>query len=247
MFIAEFCRRNQKKGLNYESNNNGKFRLHRIDGTDSRDSGTRACRFRRKEGKIRGQAADHPRGGAPVEREYPHPPAYAQRTSHRLCGAARQVPLPSVGNRPSACGLHRRGRRGDTNGTETQPHAAHGRQIQRKEDVGHGTAYPKQFRELDAEADGTARQAGRTAAFLTAVRQNSESDRTYQDVRQPRPLYAAPDQQAYPATLPQYRRVAVQDARQKDLLQRGGRADVPFRTRKGLQKRRYSLLQGSYP
>ena len=26
-----------------------------------------------------------------------------------------------------------------------------------------------------------------------------------------------------------------------------GRADVPFRTRKGLQKRRYSLLQGSYP
>ena len=41
-----------------------------------------------------------------------------------------------------------------------------------------------------------------------------------------------------PATLPQHRRIAVQDARQKDLLQRGGRADVPFRTRKGLQKKK---------
>ncbi len=32
---------------------------------------------------------------------------------------------------------------------------------QRKEDVGHGTAYPQQFRELDAESDGTARPSGR--------------------------------------------------------------------------------------
>ena len=101
--------------------------------------------------------------------------------------------------------------------------------------------------ELDAEADGTARPSGRTAAVLAAVRQSPEPDGAYQDVRQPRPLYAAPDKQAYPATLPQHRRVAVQDARQKDLLQRRGRADVPFRTRKGLQKGRYSLLQGSYP
>ncbi len=46
----------------------------------------------------RRQAAHHPRGGAPAEREYPHPPAYAQRTAHRLCGAARQMPLPPVGN-----------------------------------------------------------------------------------------------------------------------------------------------------
>ena len=135
-----------KERTEYESNNDGKFRLHRIDGTDSRDSGTRACRFRRKGGKIRGQAADYPRGGAPTEREYPHPPAYVQRASHRLCGAARQVPLPSVGNRPSACGLHRHGRRGDTDGTETQPYATHGRrQTQKKEDVTYGTAYPKQF------------------------------------------------------------------------------------------------------
>ena len=121
--------------------------------------------------------------------------------------------------------------------------------LRNKKNGGHkyGNSYPKQFRELDAETDGTARPSGRTAALLAAVRQSPEPDRTYQDVRQPRPLYAAPNQQAYPATLPQYRRVTVQDARQKDLLQRRGRADVPFRTRKGLQKRRYSLLQGSYP
>ena len=41
--------------------------------------------------------------------------------------------------------------------------------------------------------------------------------------------------------------LALQDARQKDLLQRGGRADVPLRTCKGLPQGRYSLLQGSYP
>ena len=121
--------------------------------------------------------------------------------------------------------------------------------LRNKKNGGHkyGNSYPKQFRELDAKADGTARPAGRTAALLAAVRQSPGLDGTYQDVRQPGPLYAAPDQQAHPATLPQYRRVAVQDARQKDLLQRRGRADVSFRTRKGLQKRRYSLLQGSYP
>ena len=31
----------------------------------------------------------------------------------------------------------------------------------------------------------------------------------------------------------QHRCIAVQDARQKDLLQRGGRTDIPLRTRKG--------------
>ena len=55
------------------------------------------------------------------------------------------------------------------------------------------------------------------------------------------------NQQAHPATLPQHRRAALQDARQKDLLQRGGRADVPLRTCKGLPQGRYSLLQGPYP
>ena len=35
---------------------------------------------------------------------------------------------------------------------------------QRKEDIGHGTAHTKQLRGLDAEADGTARPSGRTAA-----------------------------------------------------------------------------------
>ena len=73
----------------------------------------------------------------------------------------------------------------------------------------YGTAYPKQFRELDAEVDGTARPSGRAATLLATVRQSPESDGTYQDVRQPRPLYAAPDQQAHLATLPQHRRVAV--------------------------------------
>ncbi|MCS3099059.1 hypothetical protein NXW38_23355 [Bacteroides ovatus] len=54
--------------------------------------------------------------------------------------------------------------RGDTAGIETQPHAAHWRQTKRKEDIGHGTAHTKQLRGLDAEADGTARPSGRTAA-----------------------------------------------------------------------------------
>ena len=36
----------QQKTTGYESDNNGKFRLYRPDGTDSRNSGTRACRFR---------------------------------------------------------------------------------------------------------------------------------------------------------------------------------------------------------
>ena len=47
-----------------------------------------------------------------------------------------------------------------------KPHVAHGRQPQRKEDIGHGTAHTKQLRGLDAEADGTARPSGRTAASL---------------------------------------------------------------------------------
>ena len=180
-----------------------------------------AAHVRAVSGESKGESPDrlahHARGGAPAERELPHPPAHAQRTAHRLCRAARQVPLPAVGNRPPACGLHRGGGRGDTDGTETQPHAAHRwQQNQRKEDVTYGTAYPKQFRELDAETDGTARPSGRTAALLATIRQNPKPDGTYQDVRQPRPLYAAPDKQAYPATLPQHRRIAVQDARQKD-------------------------------
>ena len=59
---------------------------------------------------------------------------------------ARQMPLPPVGNRPSARRLHRGRRYSDTDGTETQPHAAHGRrQTQRKEDIRYGTAYTKQF------------------------------------------------------------------------------------------------------
>ena len=33
----------------------------------------------------------------------------------------------------------------------------------------------------------------------------------------------------------------------EDLLQRGGRAEFPFRTRKGFPKRRCRVLQGSYP
>ena len=48
-------------------------------------------------------------------------------------------------------------------------------------------------------------------------------------------------------TLQRYRSIAVQDARQKDLLQRGGRTDIPLRTRKGFPQGRYSLLQGAYP
>ena len=40
----------------------------------------------------------------------------------------------------------------------------HRRQTKRKEDIGHGTAHTKQLRGLDAEADGTARPSGRTAA-----------------------------------------------------------------------------------
>lgn len=79
------------------------------------------------------------------------------------------------------------------------------------------------------------------------VRQSPEPDGKYQDVRQPRPLHAAPDKQAYPAALPQHRCIAVQDARQKDLLQRGGRTDIPLRTRKEFPQGRYSLLQGAYP
>ena len=51
----------------------------------------------------------------------------------------------------------------------------------------------------------------------------------------------------HPPTLPQRRRIALQDAGQEDLLQRGGRADIPFQPYQGLQKGRYSLLQGSYP
>ena len=39
-----------------------------------------------------------------------------------------------------------------------------GGKTKRKEDIGHGTAHTKQLRGLDAEADGTARPSGRTAA-----------------------------------------------------------------------------------
>ncbi len=38
-----------------------------------------------------------------------------------------------------------------------------------------------------------------------------------------------------------------EDTGQENLLQRGGCADIPFQPYQGLQKRRYSLLQGSYP
>ncbi len=151
------------------------------------------------------QVAHHPRGGAPAERELPHPPAHAQRTAHRLCRAARQVPLPAVGNRPPARRQHRYGRSRDTGTVETQPHAAHGRQTQRKEDVRHGTAYPQQFRELDAEGDGTARPSGRDAALHAAVRQSPEPDGRDQAFRQPRPVHTAPDQQG---TLQRYRSIA---------------------------------------
>ena len=51
-------------------------------------------------------------------------------------------------------------------------------------------------------------------------------------------------------TLQRYRSVGAlpyKDAGQEDLLQRGGRADIPFQPYQGLQKGRYSLLQGSYP
>ena len=44
-----------------------------------------------------------------------------------------KVPLPAVGNRPPARRQHRYGRCRDTGTVETQPHAAHGRQTQRKE------------------------------------------------------------------------------------------------------------------
>ena len=40
-------------------------------------------------------------------------------------------------------------------------------------------------------------------------------------------VHAASDKQAHPATLPQCRRIALQDTGQENLLQRGGRADIP--------------------
>lgn len=51
-------------------------------------------------------------------------------------------------------------------------------------------------------------------------------------------------------TLQRYRSIGALPYKtlgKKDLLQRGGRADVPLRTCKGLPQGRYSLLQGSYP
>ena len=51
-------------------------------------------------------------------------------------------------------------------------------------------------------------------------------------------------------TLQRYRSIGALPYKtlgKKTYYSEGGRADVPFRTRKGLQKRRYSLLQGSYP
>ena len=39
MFIADFCCRNKKERTEYESDNDGKFRLPVIDGTDSGDCG----------------------------------------------------------------------------------------------------------------------------------------------------------------------------------------------------------------
>ncbi|CDM05082.1 hypothetical protein BN890_26680 [Bacteroides xylanisolvens SD CC 1b] len=69
----------------------------------------------------------------------------SEETSGSIARRAR-VSHPPVGNRPPARRLHRGRRCSDTDGTETQPHAAHGRrQTQRKEDIRYGTAYTKQF------------------------------------------------------------------------------------------------------
>ena len=137
--------------------------------------------------------------------------------------------------------------RGDTAGIETQPHAAHGRQTKWKEDISHGTAHTKHLRGLDAEADGTARPSGRTAAGNKDGGTTARPHGKHPPFRQSGPVHAAPDKQAHTATLPQRRCIALQDTGQENLLQRGGCADIPFQPYQGLQKRRYSLLQGSYP
>ena len=137
--------------------------------------------------------------------------------------------------------------RGDTAGIETQPHAAHWRQTKRKEDIGHGTAHTKQLRGLDAEADGTARPSGRTAAGDEGGGTTARPHGKHPPFRQSGLVHAAPDKQAHASTLPQRRRIALQDTGKEDLLQRGRRADIPFQPYQGLQKGRYSLLQGSYP
>ena len=58
---------------------------------------------------------------------------------------------------------------------------------------------------------------------------------------------AAPDQQAYPATLPQRGRALLQDTGKENLLQRGGRAGLPFKACEGLQAERHRVLQGTHP
>ena len=57
--------------------------------------------------------------------------------------------------------------------------------------------------------------------------QSPEPDRTYQDVRQPRPLYAAPDQQAHLANVTRsIGSVADKTLGKKTYYSDGGRADV---------------------
>ena len=51
-------------------------------------------------------------------------------------------------------------------------------------------------------------------------------------------------------TLQRYRSIGALPYKtlgKKDLLQRGGRTDIPLRTRKEFPQGRYSLLQGAYP
>ena len=87
------------------------------------------------------------------------------RTDHRIeYVVVRGSCLPPFRDTAAIGGQHSKERGRDNRHPVPQPHAAHGRQTKRKEDIGHGTAHTKQLRGLDAEADGTARPSGRTAA-----------------------------------------------------------------------------------
>ena len=68
----------------------------------------------------------------------------------------------------------------------------------------YGTAYPKQFRGMDAENPRTPRPSGRAAAgYEGAGATTAVPVRRHPPFRQSGPVHAPPDQQAYPATLPQ--------------------------------------------
>ena len=89
---------------------------------------------------------------------------------------------------------------------------------------------------MDAEADGTARPSGRTAAVHESGGATAHTLGKRPPFRQSGLVYAAPDKQAHASTLPQHRRIALQDTWEEDLLQRGRRADLPFQPCQGVQK-----------